>query len=109
MSHGASGVTMGYTVELQVEEFSKLVKLAGFRSDYALAKKMEVNRSTVARVVAGELSPGPAFIGGALAALAPVDFSNIFRIVKTDAQERDEGTVKESTGSVAPQEARKLP
>jgi hypothetical protein len=75
---------MSYTVELRVEEFSKLVKLAGFRSDYALAKKMEVNRSTVARVVAGELSPGPAFIGGALAALTPMDFSNIFRIVKVD-------------------------
>lgn len=97
---------MGYTVELRVEEFSKL---AGFRSDYALAKKMEVNRSTVARVVAGELTPGPAFIGGALAALAPMDFGNIFRIVKADGKARDEGTGKESTGSVAPQEAKKLP
>jgi hypothetical protein len=83
---------MSYTVELRVDEFSKLVRLAGFRSDYALAKRMEVNRSTVARVVAGELSPGPAFIGGALVALAPMDFGNIFRIVKVDVQLPDEAT-----------------
>nr|WP_073889505.1 transcriptional regulator [Saccharothrix sp. CB00851] len=70
-----------YTVELRTDQFSKAVALAGFKSDYALAKQMHVARSTVMRVCAGHLKPGPAFIGGALTALAPMSFEDLFEVV----------------------------
>ena len=70
-------------IKLRTDAFSKSARLAGFTSDYALAKAMDVNRSTVARVLAGELQPGPAFIGGALTALAPMQFDDLFEVVPT--------------------------
>ncbi|KOX21336.1 hypothetical protein ADK67_26725 [Saccharothrix sp. NRRL B-16348] len=74
---------MPNTIKLRADVFAKAARLAGFRSDYALAKAMDVNRSTVARVLSGELQPGPAFIGGALTALAPMQFDDLFEIVTT--------------------------
>ncbi|MEU5695455.1 transcriptional regulator [Actinosynnema sp. NPDC020468] len=61
--------------------FTKAARLAGFTSDYALAKAMDLNRSTVARVKSGELLPGPVFIGGALTALAPMQFDDLFEVL----------------------------
>jgi hypothetical protein len=61
------------------------VRLAGFHTDYALAKAMDVNRSTVHRVRTGYLQPGPAFIGGALTALAPMGFDDLFDVVDSSA------------------------
>lgn len=75
---------MPFTVRLRREAFSKSMVLAGFESVYAVAREMEVNRSTVARVLTGELGPGAAFIAGALAALNPLEFDDLFEIVHTD-------------------------
>lgn len=72
---------MPYTIKLRRGVFTKAARLAGFRSDYALAKAMGVNRSTVARVMAGHLQPGPTFIAGALLALTPMQFHDLFHIV----------------------------
>ncbi|WP_433268058.1 transcriptional regulator [Actinosynnema sp. CS-041913] len=72
---------MPKTIRLRTKAFAKAALLAGYPSDYALAKAMEVNRSTVGRVLSGELRPGPAFIGGALTALAPMQFDDLFEIV----------------------------
>jgi hypothetical protein len=80
---------MARTIRLRADVFSKAARLAGYTSDYGLSKAMEVNRSTVARVLAGELQPGPAFIGGALTALAPMQFDDLFTVVKLEAA--DEG------------------
>ena len=74
---------MPNTIKLRTDVFTKAARLAGFRSDYALAKAMDVNRSTVARVLSGDLQPGAAFIGGALTALAPMQFDDLFEIVPT--------------------------
>ncbi|MBW4719066.1 transcriptional regulator [Saccharothrix obliqua] len=78
---------MPKTIRLRTKVFAKAALLAGFTSDYALAKAMEVNRSTVARVLSGDLRPGPAFIGGALTALAPMQFDDLFEVVQ--ASDRD--------------------
>ncbi|MBB5956418.1 pyocin large subunit-like protein [Saccharothrix tamanrassetensis] len=72
---------MPKTIRLRTKAFAKAALLAGYTSDYALAKAMEVNRSTVARVLSGHLHPGPAFIGGALTALAPMQFEDLFEVV----------------------------
>ncbi|QFZ24091.1 transcriptional regulator [Saccharothrix syringae] len=67
-------------MRLRKGAFTKAVELAGFPSDYALARAMGVHRSTVTRVLTGHLQPGPAFIGGALTALAPMQFDDLFEI-----------------------------
>nr|WP_143532419.1 helix-turn-helix transcriptional regulator [Saccharothrix sp. ALI-22-I] len=71
---------MPHTVRLRSSLFTKATKLAGFRSDYALAKAMGINRSTISRVVSGEIQPGPAFIAGALIAFAPMQFEDLFEV-----------------------------
>ncbi|WP_121010755.1 helix-turn-helix domain-containing protein [Saccharothrix australiensis] len=76
---------MPKTIRLRTAAFAKAALLAGYPSDYALAKAMGVNRSTVARVLNGELRPGPAFIGGALTALAPMQFEDLFEVVAAGA------------------------
>ncbi|MFE9748271.1 transcriptional regulator [Saccharothrix saharensis] len=72
-----------YRVALRTDIFTKAAQLAGFRSDYTLAAAMGLNRSTVGRVVSGDLRPGPAFIAGALVALEPMNFDDLFAIVTT--------------------------
>ncbi|MGM1063667.1 hypothetical protein [Saccharothrix sp. Mg75] len=69
-----------YAVRLRSRMFAKAARLAGFHSDYALARAMRVDRSTVSRVVHGALRPGPAFIAGALVVLAPMRFDDLFEI-----------------------------
>ncbi|MBB4962838.1 transcriptional regulator [Saccharothrix violaceirubra] len=72
----------GYTIRLRTIPFAKAMLLAGFRSDYVLSKAMGVNRTTVTRVRTGELNPGAAFVAGALTALSPLDFDDLFEIVR---------------------------
>ncbi|QFZ24042.1 transcriptional regulator [Saccharothrix syringae] len=72
---------MPHTVRLRIDSFTKAVRLAGFRSDYALARAMGIHRSTVIRVSRGILHPGPAFIAGTLVALAPMQFDDLFEVV----------------------------
>jgi hypothetical protein len=74
---------MPYTVKLRANVFERAAKLAGFKSDYALARAMDVNRSTVTRVRSGHLQPGSAFIGGVLIALAPMQFEDLFEVGHT--------------------------
>jgi hypothetical protein len=76
----AAGSKPKYTVFLRNRVFQIATALAGFRSDYALAKAMGLNRSTVTRVLAGELMPGPGFIAGALKVLAPMQFEDLFEV-----------------------------
>ncbi|WP_367132638.1 AMED_5909 family protein [Saccharothrix sp. HUAS TT1] len=67
-------------IRLREDMFAKAMRLAAFRSDYALAKAMGLHRSTLKRVRAGELRPGGRFISGALKALAPFDFEDLFEV-----------------------------
>ncbi|MFE9751390.1 transcriptional regulator [Saccharothrix saharensis] len=72
---------MPFTIRLDLESFTQAAALAGFTSEHALAKRMDVHRSTVSRVLKGELQPGPAFVAGALIALSPHQFADLFTIV----------------------------
>ena len=75
-----------YHVALRTDVFTKAAQLAGFRSDYSAAKAMGLNRSTLTRVLSGELHPGPAFIAGALVALTPMQFDDLFTVVTNPDQ-----------------------
>ncbi|XVS65787.1 AMED_5909 family protein [Actinosynnema sp. CA-299493] len=69
-----------HEIRLRDDMFAKAMRLAGFQSDYAVAKAMGLHRSTVKRARAGELRPGARFISGALTALAPFDFEDLFEV-----------------------------
>lgn len=77
-----SGRGSQYTVRLRVAEFQRAARRSALTSDYALAPAMGVNRSTISRVLTGELRPGAAFIAGALAAFAPIEvrFEDLFEV-----------------------------
>lgn len=81
---------MAYGIELRTLEFVQAARRAGYRSDYALADAMDVNRSTISRVVNGSLRPGSAFIAGALTALG-ADFSDLFDVVHDTLTTPDPG------------------
>jgi hypothetical protein len=48
-----------------------------------LTATIGVNRSTVGRVLSGDLRSGSAFIAGALIALHPMAFDDLFQVVTT--------------------------
>ncbi|WP_433265929.1 transcriptional regulator [Actinosynnema sp. CS-041913] len=84
---------MALTIKLRANAFQKASALAGFTSIYGLAKAMEVNRSTLKRVLDGTLSPGAAFIAGAVTALTPFAFDDLFEVVtRTPRQNLDDET-----------------
>ncbi|MGM1064472.1 transcriptional regulator [Saccharothrix sp. Mg75] len=62
-----------YRVRLRRDDFGEARKAAGLASDYALARALGVHRSTVCRVLAGDLDPGAGFIAGAVAVFARFD------------------------------------
>ena len=72
---------MDFTVKLRVRKFTKAALLAGFSSSYGLAKQMGIHRTTLKRVIEGVVRPGSAFIGGALFALRPMRFEDLFEVV----------------------------
>ncbi|MBW4720719.1 transcriptional regulator [Saccharothrix obliqua] len=71
---------MAFTLRLNVKRFTRAVRLAGYHSDYALAVRMRINRATLKRVLDGDNNPGPAFIAGALRALSPLRFEDLFDV-----------------------------
>jgi len=79
---------MPYTIRLRTLAFVQAARRGGYTSDYALARAMGVNRSTVTRVVKGDLQPGAGFIAGALIALR-ADFPDLFEIIPDKRISRD--------------------
>ncbi|OZM74024.1 transcriptional regulator [Amycolatopsis antarctica] len=60
------------------DQFRKACELHGIPSDSALARAMDIHRTTVARVLAGDLVPGGAFIAGALYAFPALTVDALF-------------------------------
>ncbi|MEU4803001.1 transcriptional regulator [Actinosynnema sp. NPDC023587] len=69
------------TIRLRIDNFRKASTLAGYTSVYGLAKAMEVNRSSLQRVLEGVMRPGSAFIAGAVTVLKPFTFEDLFEVV----------------------------
>ncbi|WP_461118879.1 transcriptional regulator [Saccharothrix stipae] len=51
-----------------------------------LYKDMDIDRTVLHRVRTGKAQPGAAFIAGALIALAPAKFEDLFEVVAADEQ-----------------------
>lgn len=73
-----------YGIRLRKEELDQACKAAGLKSDYAVARAIGVNRSTVTRVFAGDLQPGSAFIAGVVAVFAR--FDRYFEVVRGETE-----------------------
>jgi hypothetical protein len=82
---------MAHTVRVRAGMIEKAMSLSGHRSDYSMAKAMGINRSTLARVRAGQLQPGPSFIAGALIALSPFQFCDLFEVVPRNQDVHQDG------------------
>lgn len=78
----AGGDGVRYTVRLRVDRFDLATRVAGLESDYEIADALGVHRSTVGRVLADELRPGPVFIAGALSAFKTMSFTDLFEVVE---------------------------
>ncbi|HET8581734.1 MAG TPA: hypothetical protein VFL65_00670 [Jatrophihabitans sp.] len=59
----------GYSIRLNTRAWFAIRKARQLHTDTATARRMGVTVRTLYRVQAGDLAPGPRFIGGALAAL----------------------------------------
>lgn len=70
-------------VTLRLDTFRAFAAARGHGTPSAIADAMNVHRSTVTRVLAGQQAVGADFIAGALTALAPVDFRDLFDITPT--------------------------
>jgi hypothetical protein len=76
---------MAPTVVLRTGPLVKHRKKSGLVDDTRLASAMRMHRTTVTRVVAGEMRPGVAFIAGALTAFPDLRFDDLFEIAQATA------------------------
>ena len=74
---------MATKVALNHAGLAKIRKLAGLHTNKELAERIDVDTSTVSRVLAGKTSPGPTFIAGCVAAFGAECFEDCF-IVERD-------------------------
>ncbi|MFT7836952.1 helix-turn-helix transcriptional regulator [Saccharothrix sp. BKS2] len=73
-----------YRIRLRRDELDRACEAAGLNSAYALARVIGMNRSTVTRILAGDLQPGAAFIAGVVAVFAR--FDRYFEVVRGETE-----------------------
>jgi len=64
-------------IELNIEKVREYMQLKSW-SEKDLSEKMQVDYTTVYRVLRGERNPGPKFINGILRACVGLEFNEIF-------------------------------
>jgi len=71
----------GAVIRLRAEQFRQHARRQGLKSDSASAAYLGMNRSTVRRVLNGEITPGERMIAAALAAFPELTFDDLFEVV----------------------------
>lgn len=69
------------TVRLRTGQFRRHAEQAGLASDNAIALALGVNRTTVMRLLAGDITPGPRVIGSVLLTWPEKRFEDFFEAV----------------------------
>jgi len=64
----------------------KIRRLAGIDLDHQLATRINVDATTVSRVLTGKSAPGPRFIAGCIEAFGADCFSDLFVVVPDDEE-----------------------
>lgn len=77
--HIASAPKSG-PIRIRTDALSQRRAAAGLHSNYALARAMGVQHTTVDRVLSGRIAPGPVVIAGLLRALPGTRFEDLFAI-----------------------------
>lgn len=70
------------TVKIRVDRIALLRSMRELDSDYALAEAMGISQANLSRVLRGQQSPGPRFIGSMCHALAATQ-NDLFQVVET--------------------------
>lgn len=74
-------------LKLREDNLAKFRRLAGIKTDDALAKRMGVDPATVHRVLRNKSVPGPRFIAGLMDVFGTECFSDLFELVNDDGTE----------------------
>ncbi|UXE04516.1 Cro protein [Mycobacterium phage Aubs] len=69
------------TLQINRPGLAKVRRLAGLQYDHELAERINVDATTVSRVLTGKSAPGPRFIAGCVEAFGADCFTDIFLIV----------------------------
>lgn len=68
------------TLAINRAGFAELREQSGIVTDRQLAERLELDKGTVSRVLAGKSAPGPLFIASVLVAF-PVTFDRVFDVI----------------------------
>lgn len=74
------------TLKLNPAGMKKIRRLAGIDLDHQLATRINVDATTVSRVLTGKSAPGPRFIAGCIEAFGADCFSDLFVVVPDDEE-----------------------
>jgi transcriptional regulator with XRE-family HTH domain len=74
------------TLELNHAGMKKIRRLAGLVHDHQLATTINVDATTVSRVLTGKSAPGPRFIAGCVEAFGADCFTDLFNVVPDDKE-----------------------
>ncbi len=84
--HSQDVARTAHRVVLRDAAFRTYATARGLTTPAAIAAAMRVHRTTVTRVLAGQLGVGADFIAGALAAFPAAEFKDLFAIEAVDTQ-----------------------
>ena len=74
-----------HAVRLRIPDFMKLAEAHGLINDGEIGERTGLDRSTVCRLMHGDISPGPRVIASVLHAFPDRKFADIFEIALEDA------------------------
>lgn len=76
---------MSATLRLRKERLASFRRLAGITTDLELAARINVDPSTVSRVLNGTQAPGPRFIAGLVQTFGVDLFPDLFEVIDDDS------------------------
>ena len=72
------------TLQVNMPGLAKIRRLSGLVHDHQLATRINVDPTTVSRVLTGKSAPGPRFIAGCIEAFGADCFTDLFVVVPDD-------------------------
>lgn len=89
MSPQGKDIQVSATLRLRAEVLTKYREIAGLTSDVDLARRMEIDPTTVYRVLNGRTVPSAKFIASLPAAFKGVGLDELWEVVRTDTTDTE--------------------
>ncbi|MFJ1510919.1 helix-turn-helix domain-containing protein [Cellulosimicrobium funkei] len=80
---------MGATLRLRKTKLASYRRLAGIDTDQELARRIDMDPSSVSRILKGNQAPGPRFIAGLVVIFGVDLFPDLFEVVEQDDTVKD--------------------